>query len=314
MALYHKYRPKKFSEIAGEHNKDVARSLQSLLKRENRRRIPHAFLFTGPSGCGKTTLARILRRELGCSDVDYREIDSADFRGIDTIREIRRQIQYRPLSGDCRVWLLDECHKLSNDAQNALLKALEDTPEHVYFVLCTTDPQKLLRTIRGRCTQFEVSTLTEQEMVRLLKSVTKREKKKASPKTLRQIAQDSLGHPRDALQLLDKIIDLPLEKQLKIAKRTAEKQNEVIELCRALMKNRGWNVIRKILRGLSTEDPERVRRAGLGYCNSTLLNGDVPQAYLIMNAFEEPVWDIGWPGITLACYRVVSGDWTDVPF
>ena len=101
---------------------------------------------------------------LGCRGGDYREIDSADFRGIDTIREIRKQIQYLPIESDCRMWLLDEVHMLTAPAQEALLKALEDTPKHVYFALCTTEPQKLIKTIKGRCTHYTVDLLNEKQI------------------------------------------------------------------------------------------------------------------------------------------------------
>lgn len=116
--LYQAYRPRTFDEVVG--NKEAIRTLESFIKRDISE-VPHAFLFSGPSGCGKTTLARILAKKLGCSDANFVEIDSADFRGIDTIREIRRQMRLAPVGGgSCRVWLIDECHKLTGDAQSAL--------------------------------------------------------------------------------------------------------------------------------------------------------------------------------------------------
>jgi len=99
--------------------------------------IPHALLFTGSSGCGKTTMGRIVANHLGCADIDFREIDAGGERGIDAVREIRIQARLRPIGGPVRVWLLDEAHSYLGPAQNALLKILEDTPPHVYFILCT---------------------------------------------------------------------------------------------------------------------------------------------------------------------------------
>ena len=306
MSLYRKYRPKKLNMLRGRKNRETVNSLRTILNRP-RKDIPHTYLITGPTGCGKTTIGRIIREKLDCADYDYKEVDSADFRGIDTIREIRTQLPYSPMAGRCRVWLLDECHKLSNDAQNALLKALENPPDHVYFILCTTNPEKLLKTIRGRCLPLQVFLLEEHEISRLLRIIAKKEKKKVKKETIEQIALDSLGHPRNALQLLDKIIDLPLEKQLEAARIVAEQHNRIIELCRALMKKKSWKTISKILKGISSEDPEKIRRSVLGYCNSVLLSSDNALAYLIMEAFEEPMWNIGFPGITLACYRILNG-------
>ena len=202
MPLHLKYRPKNFSEFVG--NPGTVEALETVLAKP-KNEIPHAFLFCGPSGCGKTTLARIVKNELGCSNEDFIEIDSGDFRGIDTIRDIRQNMVFRPLSGGIRVWLLDECHQLSKDAQNAFLKALEDTPEHVYFLLATTEPEKLLKTIRTRCARFDVHPLSERMMVRHLRKITEKEGKKVPNEVLSQIASDSLGSVRQALVILDKI-------------------------------------------------------------------------------------------------------------
>jgi DNA polymerase-3 subunit gamma/tau len=165
MTLYIKHRPTDLIGVKG--NEDVVEALKNMLL--NKESCPHSFLLSGPTGCGKTTLARIIAAELGCFGSDYKEIDSADFRGIDTIREIGKQCMYKPLESSCRVFVIDECHKMTNDAQNAFLKRLEDTPKHVYFILCTTDPSKLIPTIRGRCSQFQVKPLSEKVLLRLLK-------------------------------------------------------------------------------------------------------------------------------------------------
>ena len=302
MNLYNKHRPETFEDIMG--NKETIDSLQTMI---NKKEHPHAYLFHGEYGCGKTTLGRILANSLGCKNNDFREIDSADFRGIDSIREIRKQSIYKPLESSCRVWLLDECHKLSNDAMNALLKALEDTPKHVYYILCTTEPQKLISTVRSRCQQFKVELLTEKQMSILLKRIIKKEGGEVNSKVLNQIIQDSLGHPRDAIQVLEKVLSVPEEKQLKIAKKAAETQNQVIELCRALLKMENWNKISSILKGIKNEDPEKIRLAVFGYCSSVLLNGKNNNAAIIMEEFQEPFFNNGFNGVVFACYSIICG-------
>jgi len=302
MSLYHKYRPQKFSEIRG--NKETVMALQAELDKEDR---SHAFLLTGPTGCGKTTLSRIVANMLGAIGNDFREVDSADFRGIDTVREIRKQSQFKPLEGSCQVWLIDECHKLTNDAQNALLKTLEDAPSHVYYILATTDPQKLLATIKGRCSQYTVTPLKEKEMYKLLRTVVKKEKEALTPEIYEQIIQDSQGHPRNALQILDKVLGVPPEKRLELARQVVGQQSQIIELCRALLSATGWKKIASILYGLKDEDPESIRRAVLGYCNSILLKGENDKAGIVMDEMEENLFSTGFPGLTLRCYRIIRG-------
>ena len=270
------------------------------------RKLPHAILFSGPTGCGKTTLARIVGKVLGAKGTDFIEVDSADFRGIDTIRDIRRKAQYAPVESDVRVYLLDECHKLSNDAQNALLKILEDTPKHVYFILATTESFKLLDTIKGRTNVFEVSLLGEKEMFRLLRKVVKGEDENLSKNIYEQIIQDSLGHPRNALQILEQVLNVPEESRLEIAKKTAEKQSQSIELCRALIDGSGWKKVSTILKGLKKEDPESIRRHVLGYASAVLLNGGNERAAIIVDEFRDYFYSAGFSSLVLACYIILN--------
>jgi len=304
MSLYLKYRPKTLDKVYG--NADLIKILTNILS--DVESCPHVFMLHGPTGCGKTTIARIIANKLGCKGMDLREVDVADYRGIDTIREIRKQAQFKALEGDCKVWILDECHRLTSDAQSALLKILEDTPEHVYFVLCTTDPQKVLPTIRGRCSQFQVKQLSPNDMFALLRGIVKAEGGRFPKAVYDQIIQDSLGHPRNAIQTLEQVLQAEPEDKLKVAKRAAEEQSQSIELCRALLKRMGWKEIANILSGLQDQDPEGIRRHVLAYCNSVLLKERNDQAARVMEEFIEPFWNAGKSGLTLACYSVIYGD------
>lgn len=307
--LYLKYRPKTLDEIVG--NEDVVEVLRSQLT--GKKPMPRSILFHGPTGCGKTTLGRIVANELGAKGSDLKEVDSADFRGIDTIRDIRKQSAYKPLEGPCRVWILDECHRQTNDAQSALLKALEDTPKHIYYILCTTDPQKLLPTIRGRCSQLQVNPLTDREMRILLRRVVKAEGENITKQVYDQIVQDSLGHPRNALQILAQVLSVEEENRLKVAQKTAEIQSKTIELCRALTQSAPWKKVADILKGLKGEEPEQIRRAVLGYCQAVLLGGEGNNTVAqVMEEFTEPFYNTGFPGLVLACYAAVVD--YDVPF
>lgn len=306
MSLAIKYRPSTLSEVKG--NREIVTTLESMLS--DKSTCPHSFLLTGQSGCGKTTIGRIIAARLGCVGVDFYEIDSADFRGIDSARDIRKNAQYMPRDGECIVFLIDECHKLTNDAQNALLKILEDTPSHVYFILCTTDPQKLLSTIKGRCSTFQVKPLTETQMYGLLRKVVKEEGKELPKLVLDQIVQDSLGQSRNALQTLEQVLHASPEQQLEIAKRAAEQQSEVIELCRALLSKKGWKEVSGILIRLKEakeEDAEGIRRSVLGYCQAILLKAENNLAAAVLEAFLEPTYNTGFPGIVFSCYSAVKG-------
>lgn len=302
MSLYQKHRPKTFDEVKG--NRDVVLALKAMLKTPET--MPHSFLFHGETGTGKTTLARIVANELGCSENNIIEIDTAQFRGIDTIRDLRKNIQYTPLGGGKRVYIIDEVHKMTGDAQNAFLKILEDTPKHIYFILCTTDPQSLLPTVKGRCSQFQTSTLTDRLMGELLSEVAEKEGAALGEKLIETITESSQGHPRNALTILEQVLRVPEKRRLRAAKKASEERSENIALCRALMYRKSWKEVSAILRGLKGQDPESIRRVVLGYATSVLLNKDNENAFAILECFEEPTYNIGFPGIVLACQRVLN--------
>jgi DNA polymerase-3 subunit gamma/tau len=307
--LHTAYRPGNFDEVVG--NKTTINSLKSIIARE-REDIPHAILFSGPSGCGKTTLARIFASELGCPDKingetnsDFIELDIAHLTGVDTAREIRQTMHYYPSTAKCRVWVLDEFHKSSNSFQNAMLKALEDAPKYAYFILCTTEPDKLLKTIRNRCSAFTVESLQENEIKQLLDWVLNEEEFDIPDDVKEEIAEVSEGCPRQALVMLDQIIDLQEDQMLESVKSANVDEKEIRELCQAMLKESSWKKMSGILKGLKKEDPEKIRRSVLGYMATTLLNGE-PRAALIIDCFREPVFYTGFPGIVLNAFNALE--------
>lgn len=307
MPLHLDHRPQTWDEIAGKDNLDNARRLSKLLA-SSPEEVPHSYLFCGPPGCGKTTLARITARELGCSDGDYIEMDSAQFRGIETVRSLRQHAQLAPSTGPCRVWLIDECHRLTTDAQEGLLKLLEDTPKHVFLLLATTEPEMLKETLRSRCHRFDVFRLNIYEMIKFLKKAIRREGQDVPKNVLSIIAKSAYGSPRKGLIGLEQVLSVPEEEYLKAAKSIGTEgiESEIRELCQGLIKGKGWKAISEVLSKLENkEDAEKVRRAVLGYAHRVLVGGDSYEAYITLESFQRPTWDMGgWPAITFSCYKV----------
>lgn len=208
-ALYRKYRSKTLSEVIGQEH--ITKTLANALKSG---KVSHAYLFTGPRGVGKTSVARILAREVNklpyeeSTHLDIIEIDAASNRRIDEIRELRDKVHIAPSSAKYKVYIIDEVHMLTREAFNALLKTLEEPPEHAIFILATTEAHKVPETIISRTQRFTFKPIDEESAVKHLKSVAKKEKMSISENALRLIARHGNGSFRDSIGMLDQLAGL----------------------------------------------------------------------------------------------------------
>ena len=281
-----KVRPKTLDGVFG--NVSAIKALENLLKVDEK---PHVYLFQGESGCGKTTLARIMANEFGCFGIGLVEMNGANDRGIDSARSIEEQSRFRPLSGENRGLILDECHMLTREAQGALLKVLEDVPEYQYYFLCTTDPQKMLKAIRTRCDVVEVKPLNDDDMWELLCSVVKDNDCKVSDDVLNKILVAAEGCPRVAITLLEHVAGLDEDQADGAVKSYTGDNAETFALCKALIDQKiSWSGFVKIYKGISLE-PEKIRYMILGYLKTCLLNGGQKRFADMIEIMSENTYD-----------------------
>ena len=240
ITLYRKYRPKNFEEVAGQ--KEIVKTIKTSLRNG---KTSHAYLFTGPRGVGKTTLARLIAKGVNCLEngitdepcnrcenclainngtfLDMVEIDAASNRGIDEIRQLKEKINYQPVKGRKKIYIIDEVHMLTKEAFNALLKTLEEPPEHVIFILATTEADKILPTISSRCQRYDFKTLSLNDMKEQLRFIGKNEGVDIPDDVLELIYESSGGSVRDAVSILERIMVTCLGEEI-----TLEKSEEVL--------------------------------------------------------------------------------------
>ncbi len=220
-ALYLKYRPQSFEEVAGQSV--IVRTLKNALAND---KLAHAYLFAGPRGTGKTSMARLLAKALNCeegvghqcnhcsncasisdgSHPDVIEIDAASNNGVDQVRDLIEKVTYAPLKGRYKVYIIDEVHMMTDAAFNALLKTIEEPPEDVIFILCTTEPYKVLPTILSRCQRFDFGKIPEDDMEKKLIEILQNENATYENKALRLVMKLADGGMRDALSILDQVL------------------------------------------------------------------------------------------------------------
>lgn len=215
-SLYNKYRPKTIGEMIG--NDGVRQSVINLLK-DDKKGIPNAWLFHGPSGIGKTTIARCIAEYLdGKEGINIFEINAGTVGKLDDMRELVERLHLKPFNSKTAIYIIDEAHQLTAGSQNALLKPMEDAPAGIFFILCTTEIEKILKTIMTRVTAFKLNACSPDELLKLVKSVCRREeidyKNDDMLQLLEAIAERADGSPRLALNLLEKCLGVDDDEQI----------------------------------------------------------------------------------------------------
>src|SRR6266581_3548084 len=260
-----KYRPQRFSDVVGQEH--VTQTLSHAIEQK---RIAHGFIFCGPRGTGKTTIARIFAKCLNCTNgpkvdfddtdprcreiaegrsLDVLEIDGASNNGVEQVRELRETCKYVPASAKFKIYIIDEVHMLSTAAFNALLKTLEEPPEHVKFMFATTDPEKVLPTILSRCQRFDLRRIPAALIAQHLDQIARQEKVKIQPTALYAIARGAEGAMRDAESTLDQLISFcgdEIEEADVLSMFGLTAQGQLLELARAILSGEVENALRQL--------------------------------------------------------------------
>lgn len=302
--FHRKYRPKSLKTVRGQK-----KAVELLQRLHTAKKIPHQLLFTGPSGCGKTTLARIVAKELiDCHDKDFVEINAATSRGVDMVREIQRTINLKPLFGKSRVWLIDEAHKLTGDAQNGLLKIVEEPPSHSYLMLASTDPIKIIKTIQTRCTEVKVNLLSEDDLRTVVSRVADKEDISLNQEATDKLVAASEGSARKALVILQSLVGIDDEEEQVTAIDRASAKSEAYQIGTELLyKGGNWAAISNIINKMQDDNWEGIRMLILSMASKILLDmGKVkfhPKAYKVIVCFSEPFYNTNKSGLVASCYE-----------
>lgn len=267
-ALTRKYRPKELKDLVGQGHmtKALGRVLQE--------RKVHTFCFTGKSGTGKTSAARICCSVLGVGN-EVQEIDAATMTGIDEWRQIRSTIAYAPIGerGAAKAIIVDEAHRLSKNTWDSLLKDLEEPPDHVYWFLCTTEPDKVPVAIRNRCAAFEMKSVSADDLFKLLCKVADDEGFSTPDEVLDLIANESDGSPRQALAYLEVAHDAPNTEKASALLRSVTQRSEPVEIARGLASGKlTFSQARQLVAGMADEPAEGARRLIYAYLSKVLMN------------------------------------------
>lgn len=306
-----KYRPQTFDDFIG--NSVSVKALKQVIKSGN---IPHAFLITGVSGCGKTTLARLIKQAVHCDDNGFHELNGSSERGIDTIRNIICTLGYAPMSGKSRIIFIDEAHQLTKEAQEALLKSTEDTPDHVYWIFCTTEPQNIRPALNRRLFKVQIPPLKKAECLKLLKRVIVKEnlnKSDYSKQVVEKVCSLSGGSPGKLLQIFEGIYLLDSEEEMLSQLAIFEDGDEAsansvwLPICRALAKQAApsekWAAISRIIMRITLTDYEPGRRCVMAYLTTILLRTGRPACAQMLECFTKYNPASSKAQFILSCYN-----------
>ncbi|MDR1914547.1 MAG: DNA polymerase III subunit gamma/tau [Clostridiales bacterium] len=315
IALYRKLRPQTFSEVIGQQA--IVRALKNQITSD---RISHAYLFCGTRGTGKTSTAKIFARAVNClhpsngepcnecfvcqdilkqRGVDVIEIDAASNNGVDNIRDIREEVKYPPTDCRYKVYIIDEVHMLSAGAFNALLKTLEEPPEHVIFVLATTDPQKLPATILSRCQRYDFRRISADDVTNVLASYMEKERVKIDADALRYIAEITDGAMRDALSLLDQCVSYYVDETIDL--------NKVLNLIGAVDPGKFFEFTESVYARNSARAMEQINSLVMGGKDILQFVSDMIQHFrnlMVAAVVEKPTQALDFSRERIELYRV----------
>lgn len=283
--LHTKYRPTTLDEVVGQdHIKAGLESVMAAGKQQT-------FLFEGPSGTGKTTLARLVAAQLGCTTV--KEIDAATHTGVDAMRTVASGAQFVSMDGGNQAFIVDECHRLSKQAWESLLKDIEEPPAGVFWFFCTTEGNKILKTVRTRCLTYTLKDVPWRKLLVLVKSVVEREGLLVTDEIIDVCAEEADGSPRQALVNLSAVAHCTTEDEARAALNRLAGSKEAFDFARMIMKkDYGFGAACSLLKELKDVNPESIRHTVRAYATTTVMGSpDNMWARGVLMAFETPCVD-----------------------